>query len=139
MRRGHLIKNIFKLLFVVWLVLWVVFIIREDKDGQYAFLKNLYGTKPENRMRYAVGNDMYDFWEFCKEKIPENSTYEILGFEKYSIDEVRGEYLLWPLRSGDGMTDFKLIYGNPSYEAPGYESYSHYKDKGKLLINKELL
>jgi len=130
-------KNLIRSILVIWCVLWLFFLIREDKDGQYRGLRELYCLKGEARTRHVIGGDLYDFLTFSREKIPQGSTYEILGFEKYSIDEVRARYFLWPLKAGKGGTDFKIVYEEGVRVPAGYEEFGRFGKKGYLLINQE--
>ncbi len=128
-------KNFFKIVFSVWIVLWLFFLVREDKDGQYRTLGELYRLKGEGRTRHVVGGDLYDFLRFCRAEIPEGSTYEIVGFDEYSIDKVRARYVLWPLKAGEGRTVFKIVYGSGDIDVPGYGTFRRYGEKGRLLVN----
>jgi len=129
-------KKVFlQILFAVWVVLWVVFLIREDKDGQYRMLRDLYGLEGEEKSRYVLGGELYDLMVFCRQSIPQGSTYEILGFEKYSIDEVRARYFLWPLRAGSRDTDFKIACRGTG-APPGYVEYKRFDGNGCLLVKK---
>ncbi len=129
-------KNLFRSIFVIWCVLWLFFLVREDKDGQYRALRELYRLKGEARTRHVMGGDLYDFLAFAREKIPAGSTCEIMGFEKYSIDEVRARYFLWPLKAGKGVTDFKIVYGQGVRVPAGYEEFGRFGKKGYLFINQ---
>ena len=133
-------KNIFKLILTVWFVLWVFFLVREDKDGQYGLLRKLYGSSGmENSTRYIMGGDFYDFLVLCRGAIPEGASYEAMGFEEFSIDKVRARYMLWPRKAGCGRTDFKIFCGDNAGSARGYRVFRDFGKKGRLLISEELV
>ena len=128
-------RKIFFIIFAVWLFLWVFFILREDKDDQYRSLRELYRLSGESKVRHVVGGELYDFLVFCRDNMPEGSTYELMGFEKYSIYEVRARYFLWPMRAGTGRTDFKIFCG-ASANMPGYEKVGDFGTGGTLLVRR---
>ena len=133
-------QNIFKIVITIWVILWAFFLIREDKEGQYRLLRGLYLEKPEGRTRLVYGGDLYDFLVFCRGCIPSGYTYQITGFEKYSIDEMRARYFLYPAISVGNNPDFKIIYGRDIPAPDGYREFKRYPGEvsGKLFIRKGL-
>jgi hypothetical protein len=129
-------ENILKLLLAIWIVLWVLFLIREDKDGQYASLKYQYSHGREDRMRNIMTPELYDLMLFCREKMPAGSTCELAGFKAFSIDEVRARYFLWPVRNTRGDADFIIIYEGGYTPGEGYTELKGYTGKGKVLIKE---
>ena len=75
-----------------------------------------------DKVQRVMGGELYKFGIFCKENIPPGSTYELSGFKKFSIDEVRMRYFLWPLVSIEKNADFKVFYGSPQ-KISGYTEY----------------
>ena len=130
-------KNIFRVVLAVWVILWLFFLIREDKDGQYRFLMHLYSADHADKVRFLMGNELYDFLVFCKENIPEYATYKISGFEKFSIYEVRARYFLWPIRSVDKNADFEIFFKKHVKTLPGYEEYKDYKGIGYIYRRRD--
>ena len=130
-------KRIFAIILIVWVVLWMFFLVREDKDGQYRMLKYFDTHSPEERVSFLVGDDLYDFLVFCRKNISPGATYELLGFEEFSIKEVRARYLLWPLKSVAEDPDFMIVYGEPARKVPGYKEYRTYGNTGLILARKE--
>jgi len=126
-------RSIFITVLAVWLVLWMFFLIREDKDGQYAEVYSLYTAKGAQKMRVVLGGELYDFLVSCRSVVPARTTYELVGFEELSIDQVRARYFLWPLRQGKGETHIKIIYSAERVEMPGYEPYMTFGRKGQIL------
>ena len=105
-------RNIFSIILIVWTVLWIVFLVREDKDGQYRTLGYLYAHTPQEGMQHLMGDKLYSFIRYCKENIPPDATYQMFGFEDFSIDEVRARYFLWPRKRVEEGADFEVVYGD---------------------------
>jgi hypothetical protein len=131
-------ENFLKLVFAVWLTLWVFFLVREDKDGQYKTLKFLYTHNTEEKTGYIMGEELYGFLLFCRDNVPAGSTYELTGFKKFSIDEVRARYFLWPLRNTSENPDFKIVYSRKKQRIPGYNTYKQHDGAGYLLVREDL-
>ncbi len=130
-------ENILKAVFAVWLVLWVFFLLREGKDGQYRSLGYLYTHGYDEKMRHVIGDELYDFLVFCGENMPEGATYELSGFERFSVSEVRARYFLWPLKSVGEGGDFKIVYGGGEMTSPGYALYKRYGSAGRLFKRRD--
>ncbi|MBU0571246.1 MAG: hypothetical protein KJ995_04945 [Candidatus Omnitrophica bacterium] len=130
MNNSRTIKKTLIVVLIVWTAIWLFFLVREDKDGQYRVLGDLYRSNDETKVKVVYGNDFYDFLEFCRDNIPAGATYEIYGFEKYSIDEVRARYLLFPARVDTKNPDFKIKYGGNAEVPSGYSEFKSY-NKGK--------
>ncbi|HNX90330.1 MAG TPA: hypothetical protein PKY78_01045 [Candidatus Omnitrophota bacterium] len=117
-----------------WVIIWVIFLIRPDKKGQYPLLFKLYAARGEERIRTAFGADMYDTVIFCKNNMRPGATYRMYGFEKYSINEVRARYLLWPAKcTGDVEPDYKIVFGGGLVDEKGYLRTDIPAGKGYLL------
>ena len=125
-------KRVLTIVFIIWVVLWVVFLVREDKDDQYKSLVYAYTHSPEENVRYMMGKDLYDLLILSKTDIPEGSTYVLEGFDEFSIKEVRARDYLWPLKSVKDNPDYVIIYGSQQVDAPGYAEYRKIA-AGKIL------
>jgi hypothetical protein len=122
------------ILLALWVVLWVVFLVREDKDGQYVMLRDLYGMKNADKPRYLMGADYYDFLVFCRERMAPGGTYEVMGLDPtLAFREVQAKYFLWPFIAGKGHTDYRIVWGDVSEKAIGYAIVEAYRDKGALF------
>ncbi|GEM_PF-1133560 len=130
-------RAILKAVFAAWLVLWMFFLIREDKDGQYGGLRYLYTHDHGSKVRYIIGDKLYGFLVFCRQSIPEGSTYELAGFERFSVNKVRARYFLWPLKNVEGDADFRIVYGREDTEPEGYKEYKQYGGTGRILVKEE--
>ena len=138
MNKIQITKKLLIVILLLWVVLWLFFIVREDKDGQYSTLGALYKSPNAEKTATIYGKDFYDFFVFCQKAMPKDASYEILGFDKYSIDEVRARYLLWPAKAGTCRPDFKIVYGRGRSVPAGYLEFKSYNKgkKGYLYVRK---
>lgn len=125
-------KAVFKIIFIMWIVVWVFFLAREDKDGQYASLISSYKADYAGKLKILLGEELYGFIDFCLKELPENSTYRLEGFEKFSIFEVRARYLLYPLKQIETRPDYVICFGRSPDNIPGYMKYKDYQDIGAI-------
>ncbi len=123
----------FKVIIIIWMVLWVFFLVREDKDGQYQTLNSLYRSIGEEKIKVLYGSDMYDFLAYCRGEIPGGSSFEIIGIEEFSIDQVRARYFLWPLINKEGEADFKIVFAVKAPKIPGFRMFREYGGKGYIF------
>ena len=127
-------EHVFKTITFVWLVLWVFFLIREDKDGQYRSLMYMYTHDQQENMRHVYGEGLYDLVSYCADNMREGSTYNMTGFDRFSIKEVRARYLLWPFERVDRDADYMVMLGGAKYLS-GYKRVAEAGD-GTLWIRK---
>ncbi len=120
---------IFKAIFATWLILWVVFLVREDKKGQYKDLWYFYTHGYNEKVRYILGEDLHDFLIYCKENIPEGASYSLSGFGEFDIASVRARYFLWPLRCGEENADY-YIACKEEKNPDGYKIVGRHKVTG---------
>ena len=130
------LKFIFKAVLITWAVLWVVFMVRQGKRGQYADLSYFYSHEYGLKVRYLLGDDLADLLRFCNTIIPPGSTYDIYGFERFSIREVRARYYLWPLYRTEKEPEFIIVYGSTGGLPEGYEKFGELEGKGSVYIRK---
>lgn len=112
--------KILKIIFLVWVVLWVWFIIRGlFLKGEIKSYKALLSRSLEGKYSYVTGDRLYEFFMFCNKNIPENSRYSFMGLEKTGLDERRGVYYLYP-RIEAKDPDYILVYGTSVAVPEGY-------------------
>jgi hypothetical protein len=95
--------NILKILFAIWVTLWIGFFARElfvkKNINDY---KALLARTLEGKHAYVTGDKLYEFLIYCESKMPENSTYKIAGLEEGDLESRRAVYYLYPhLKSAD--------------------------------------
>ena len=127
-------EYILKAIIAVWVLLWLLFLVREDKDGQYRELGYLYTHDYADKVSYLAGEDVFSFLVFCRESLPAGSTYELAGFKEFSIDKVRMRYFLWPLRGTEEDADFVIVYGESKVPL-GYKKYKQH-DNGFIAVKR---
>ena len=129
---------IFSLIFAVWIVLWIVFLVRQDKDDQYSELRYLYTHGYNDKVSHIIGAQLSDLLIACGKDLPEGATYDIRGFDKFSIAEVRARYYLWPFRKTSKDPEFIIIYGGGNIPE-GYKEYRNYPGVGSVLVRKDII
>ena len=133
------LKFIFKGVLLTWMILWMVFLIQQSKRGQYDDLAYFYTHEYSLKVRYLLGDDLADFLSFCAVKVPFGSTYDLRGFEKYSIKEVRSRYYLWPLYRTDNNPDFVMVCGSGGEVPAGYKEFEALDGKGRIYAREGAL
>lgn len=126
-------QNFIKIIFSIWLVLWILFLVREDKDDQYRDIKFFYTNDYEAKEDFLLGKDLHAFLVFSKKQIPPGATYELTGFKRFSIFQVRSRYFLWPLKSSSDDPDYRIAYGGSDIEVPGYKVHQRFGTTGVIL------
>ena len=86
-------NNIFKIAFGVWVILWAWFLIRElfVKDNIDTY-RALLQRSLEGKHSYVTGDRLNEFQTSCRNKMPEGSSYKIVGLEEGSLDKRRAAY-----------------------------------------------
>ncbi|MDD4013964.1 MAG: hypothetical protein PHW14_07215, partial [Candidatus Omnitrophica bacterium] len=103
----------------------MIFIIKEDKDGQYAMLGYLYTHTPDENMRHVVGERLQDFVAFSKDNIPRDATFGMRNFGNLTLGEVRARYMMWPWRciGTKDMPDYIIVWEDTGEPVEGYGLY----------------
>jgi hypothetical protein len=130
------VNFILRAVLLTWTILWIVFLVRQSKRGQYDDLRNFYSGDYGSKVRYILGGDLADLLVFSAQNIPAASTYDIRGFERFSVREVRARYYLWPLYRVEENPDFVIVYGSSSPALEGYEEFRSLKGIGKIYIRR---
>ena len=113
-------KNLFVILFIAWTVLWINFTIRDLTKKQYLNdYKILLFRDAAGKRSYAYGDRFFEFLKFCKESLPEGSTYGLVGTEPMSLDVRRTVYYLYPHFKEENPS-YQLVLDVPGYTKNGY-------------------
>jgi len=126
-------QKLLKVCFIIWLVLWVVFFIRENKDGEYKDFFNLFGKSLEEKRAYLLGEDFYNFLNACKDNVPSKATYKLAGLGPFAIDEVRGIYYLAPLKAVEENYDYIFVYGSGDFTEEGFDEVFEFNKNSYIL------
>ena len=115
-------KIIFRIIFLAWVFIWLLFLVRGLVKGEARDYKNLFGKTLEEKRAYVAGEEFYDFILFCGKIIPEDSDYKVEADYDDSMDYFRFAYYMYPLlRNLD----------NPEY-TPCYKVKFSKKGYGKI-------
>jgi len=102
--------RILKAAFLVWVVLWAWFAVRDFfLKGNVKSYEVLLSRTAEGKRSYVTGDRLYEFLTFCRSAIPENATYLSKGLEKDSIDERRAVYYLYPMMESNDP-DYIIVF-----------------------------
>jgi len=123
-----------RILFIVWLSLWLFFLARGIHKGEGEKYMELAARDHEEKISYILGEGLYGFMNFCFEELPSESTYGFEG-EIESIDKVRLAYQLYPhLRSND--PEYLLCYKvEDSFTKSGYFKLAIHRD-GEFILKR---
>lgn len=129
-------RNIIRLIFAIWIVLWINFILRDlFRKGYFYDYKTLIKRDEEGRRSYVYGDYFYSFLKFVKEKLPQGATYKFMDEKDYSLDYRRTVYHLYPLLQSDNP-DYILAYNLPDYQKSGYELFAKL-DNNRFILRKK--
>jgi hypothetical protein len=113
-----------RIILAVWVIVWAIFLIRpffkKDLIRDYS---NLYKLSTEGKRAYVTGPRLYEFIGICNQSMPKQSSYEVVGVEKNSLEHRRLRYYLYP-NVEEREPEFILIYGTKNYERDGYKIFS---------------
>jgi len=97
-----------KLVFIIWVFFWVLFIVRGLYKGELEEYKALLQRDAEGRRAYVIGEGLYEFMNFCLRNLPRESSYQLRG-ELRPIDERRLVYYLYPHKESENP-EYLLCY-----------------------------
>ena len=129
-------NNIFKILLIVWVIIWIFFTARE------IFVKNnlrdykiLLSRSLEGKRSYIAGDKFYEFLTFCSDKLPPGSSYMWVKTDKEDLDRRRATYYLYPHLETDNA-EFILVYGEPDTQRAGSGGFAAL-DKSRYILKKK--
>jgi len=116
-------KTIVRIILVVWVIIWALFLIRPFfKKALMREYSNLSKLSTEGKRAYVTGARLYEFIRVCNQSMPGESSYEIVGIKSNSLEHRRARYYLYPnMEKSD--PEFLLIYGTKDYERKGYKIF----------------
>jgi hypothetical protein len=113
-------KLVFKIVFITWAAIWLIFFLRGLLKGELADYKNLFGKSVEEKRAYVTGNEFYEFILFCRKVIPEDSDYTVEAKYDTTMDYFRFAYYIYPpLRNLDSpryIACYKVKFAKDGYE-----------------------
>lgn len=130
-------NKIFKLIFTVWVIIWIFLLIRETfVKGSIREYDALLHRSLEGKRAYVTGGRLYEFLDFCNTNLPEGAKYMFLGLEKDSHDKRRAAYYLYPHLEAE-EAEFLLVFNEPILSRAGYEIISKLDDTRYILKNSK--
>ncbi len=136
MKKTFLNEKVIKILligcFSAWMLLWAIFFLRENKDGEYGEFFELLPRDLEGKRAYLLGGTLYSYLNYCKDAVPAGAAYKLAGLDPFAIEEVRAIYYLWPLKNVEQGYDYILVYGNAKVTEEGFKVISR-SDNGYVL------
>ncbi len=88
-------SRLWKIVFAVWLFMWVLFIVRGLVKGDYVKLKKLIRATHTEKLEYIMGEKLTRFLDILKNNIPSESTFVLEG-SLSEHDKLRLAYYLYP-------------------------------------------
>lgn len=126
-------KKIFLAVFLVWVVLWINFMIRDlTKKKYFKAYKALLSRDSMGKRSYVYGDRLFEFLVFCEKELPEGATYNIVGLEAGSIDPRRSIYYLYP-HFNEESAQYTLVFDRPGYTKTGYVIFKELKPGSFIL------
>ena len=89
-------RQIFRIVFIIWVGVWLLFFVRGLVKGEWRDYKNLFGRGLEEKRAYVSGGEFYEFIIFCKDAIPEDSDYSVEADYDAAMDYYRFAYYIYP-------------------------------------------
>lgn len=113
-------KLIFRTVFIGWVAMWLLFLIRGLVKGEVRDYRNLFGKTLEEKRAYVTGEEFYKFILFCKEVIPEDSDYTVEANYDATMDYFRFAYYIYPslrdLDEPEYIACYKIKFAKEGYE-----------------------
>lgn len=123
MGKVKLYMRIGSILFVIWIILWINFMMRDlIKRGDLIDYKALIARDATGKKSYIYGDHLFEFLNFCKEALPKSADYNFVGIEEFSLRERRAIYYLYPHIKAE-KAGFLLVFNKPGFRRKGYVLY----------------
>jgi hypothetical protein len=110
----------FKIVFIAWTAVWLLFLVRGLVKGEARDYKNLLGKNLEEKRAYVTGEEFYEFIRFCREIIPEDADYTVEANYDQSMDYFRFAYYILPSLRDLEDPEYIVCYKN-NYKKSGYK------------------
>ena len=123
-----------RFILALWIPVWVFFLawpLRKD-PSRLANTFKLIRADTEARRASAYGEEFYTFLRFCKDRLPVDSTFRLVGVDYASIDKVRAFYFLYPSLVSE-HSQFILVYRTPTYREDNTRAYARLNEGSFIL------
>lgn len=129
-------RDFINIILIIWIVLWVNFIARDFyKIGKFAEYKDLLRCDTEGKRSRTYGARFYEFLKFAKNSIPEDSIYDFVGVNDFSLESRRGIYYLYPRLKKEGPR-YLLIYDEAGFQRKGFSLYAKL-DGSRFILKRD--
>lgn len=128
-------KHIFRIVFITWTAMWLLFLVRGLIRGEARDYRNLFGRTLEEKRAYVTGKEFYEFIQFCRKVIPENSDYTVEAKYDATMDYFRFAYYLYPAQRNLDDPGYIACY-KVRYIEQGYELAASL-GSDKYILRKE--
>ena len=125
-------KLIFRIVFIAWVAIWLLFFVRGLAKGELRDYKYLLGRTLEEKRAYVTGKEFYEFILFCKEIIPEDSDYSVEANYDASMDYFRFAYYIFPSLRNLDNPEYIGCY-KVKFQKNGYAKIASLSDDKYLL------
>lgn len=100
----------------LWVPVWLFFLVWPlgKNPAVWKDWIALMRSDADGRRAAAYGDEFYSFLRFCKGKLPEGSTFRLVGIDYASIAKVRAFYFLYPCLVSENA-EYILVYETPGY------------------------
>jgi hypothetical protein len=95
----------------------------------------LLSRNADGRASYTYGDDLYEFLKFCKNNLPDDSGYELIGISVDSLEFRRSAYYLYP-KIQSKNAKYILIFNMPKYTRNGFTVFKKI-DESKFILVRE--
>jgi hypothetical protein len=129
-------KILFKIVFSVWVFMWLLFLVRGLIKVEIKDYRNLIGKTLEEKRAYVSGKEFYRFVLFCEGLIPKNSTYSVEAKYDQTLDYFRFAYYLYPAMRDIKNPEYIACYKMKFFKEGYYAAVSLTEDQYILKRNK---
>ena len=133
----HIFKTrLFQICLLIWLILWVIFFFRENKDGEYKDFFVLAGKNLEGKRAYLMGEGFYGFVNFCSQNTSPEARYKFAGLGPMKIEEIRAIYHLWPRKAVEENYEYIFVYDAKGFSEEGFFMFKDFNGSSYVLKRK---
>ncbi len=125
-------KKLFRIVFITWVAMWLLFLVRGLVKGEAGDYSNLFGKTLEEKRAYVTGEEFYKFILFCKEVIPEDSDYTVEADYDATMDYFRFAYYMYPALRDLDDSEYIVCY-KVKFAKEGYRIVSSLSDDRYVL------
>ena len=135
MEKIKIIKLISKIIFLAWVSIWLIFLARGLAKGEARDYKNLFGKTLEEKRAYVTGEEFYQFIQFSKKVIPEDSNYKLEANYDETMDYFRFAYYMYPSLRNLDSPEYIVCY-KTKFSKKGYRKVASMASDKYILVRR---